>query len=271
VAPIGVTQLPGTVSPILSTPTPGGNVSQFGSFMAGHTAFEVFLTALRTNNLLRVLAEPNLTVVSGEQASFLAGGEFPYPVPQTNGTGGTTITIEYKPYGVRLNFTPVVLGDGRIRLHVAPEVSDLDYSNAVQLNGFSIPGLTERKANTTVELAEGQTLSMAGLLNTRVSASKQVTPILGDIPILGALFRSVRYEHSETELVVLVTPRLVEGMNPGQVPPITGERWRYPTEPQVWATADLGGPAADALHAPTNTAPKQFEGSYGYSPAPSRK
>jgi pilus assembly protein CpaC len=266
VAPIGITQLPGTINPVLSVPSPGSNVTQFGSFIAGRTPFEVFLTALRTNNLLRVLAEPNLTVVSGEQASFLAGGEFPYPVPQSNGSGGTTITIEYKPYGVRLNFTPVVLGDGRIRLHVSPEVSDLDYSNAVTLNGFVIPGLTKRDANTTVELAEGQTLSLAGLLNTRVNATSQVTPILGDIPILGALFRSVRYEHLETELIVLVTPRLVSGVNPGQMPAITGEHWRYPTEPQVWATGDLSGPALDSIHTPASTAPKQFEGSYGFSP-----
>ena len=266
VAPIGVTQLPGTISPILSMPNPGANVTQFGSFIAGKTPFEVFVTALRNNNLLRMLAEPNLTVISGEQASFLAGGEVPYPVPQSNGSGGSTITIEYKPYGVRLNFTPIVLGDGRIRLHVAPEVSELDYANGVSLNGFTIPGVTKRTANTTVELAEGQTLSLAGLLNNRTNATSQVTPILGDIPILGALFRSVRYEHSETELVVLVTPRLAAGMNPDQVPAATGEHWRYPTEPQVWATGDLGGPKADSKHVPADKAPKQFEGSYGFTP-----
>lgn len=268
IAPIGVTTVPGTVNPVLSMPNPGGNVTQFGSFVAGNTAFEVFLTAMRQNNLLRVLAEPNLTVLSGKEANFLAGGEFPYPVPQANGGGGTTITIEYKPYGVRLNFTPVALGDGRIRLHVAPEVSDLDYSNAVTLNGFVIPGLTKRTADTTVELNEGQTLSLAGLLNTRVRATNTITPILGDIPILGALFRSVRYERSETELVVLVTPRLVSGLNPGEVPSATGERWRYPTEGEVFWRADMGGPLADDGRAPSAQPPKRFQGAYGFSPAP---
>jgi len=227
----------------------------------------VFLTAMRQNNLLRVLAEPNLTVLSGKEANFLAGGEFPYPVPQTNGGSGTTITIEYKKYGVKLNFTPVALGDGRIRLHVAPEVSDLDYSNAVTLNGFVIPGLTTRTADTTVELSEGQTLSLAGLLNTRVRATNTITPVLGDIPILGALFRSVRYERSETELVVLVTPRLVSGLNPGEVPAATGERWRYPTEGEVFWRADMGGPLADDGRTPTATPPKRFQGAYGFAPA----
>jgi len=267
VAPIGVTTIPGTINPVLSTPNPGGNVTQFGSFLAGNTAFEVFLTAMRQNNLLRVLAEPNLTVLSGKEANFLAGGEFPYPVPQTNGGSGTTITIEYKKYGVKLNFTPVALGDGRIRLHVAPEVSDLDYSNAVTLNGFVIPGLTTRTADTTVELSEGQTLSLAGLLNTRVRATNTITPVLGDIPILGALFRSVRYERSETELVVLVTPRLVSAMNPGEVPSATGERWRYPTEGEVFWRADMGGPLADEGRAPSAMPPKRFQGAYGFAPA----
>ena len=266
VAPIGVTQLPGTVSPVLSIPTPGANVTQFGSFVAGATPFEVFLTALKQNSLLRVLAEPNLTVLSGKEATFLAGGEYPYPVPQNNGTGGTTITIEYKPYGVRLNFLPVALGNGKIRLHVAPEVSDLDYSNAVTLNGFVIPGITKRTADTTVELNEGQTLALAGLLNTRVRGTNNITPVLGDIPILGALFRSVRYERSETELVVMVTPSLAAAMNPDQVPLAVGERWRYPTPAQTFALADLGGPAAKTQAVPAATPPKRFQGTYGFTP-----
>jgi pilus assembly protein CpaC len=269
VAPIGVGAAPGTGAPVLTVPTPGTNVTQFGNFVIGNTPFEIFLTAMRQNNLLRVLAEPNLTVLSGKEANFLAGGEFPYPVPQNNGTGGSTITIEYKPYGVRLDFLPVALGNGKIRLHVAPEVSDLDYSNAVTLNGFVIPGLTKRTADTTVELAEGQTLALAGLLNTRVRATNTTTPWIGDIPILGALFRSIRYERNETELVVMVTPRLVAGMNPGQVPAGVGEKWRYPTSGHVVWGEDMGGPATDTPPAPSTTAPKQFQGTYGFAPAPS--
>ena len=144
----------------------------YGAAQAGNASFELFLSALRSNNLLRVLAEPNLTAISGQQASFLAGGEFPIPVPQAGG-GGTAITIEYKQYGIRLNFTPTVLGDGHLRLQCTPEVSDLDYTNSVTLNGFVIPALTTRNVNTTVELAEGQTFALAGLLNNRVTASQK--------------------------------------------------------------------------------------------------
>ena len=242
------------------------SVPLFGSGHMGNASFEFFLDALRQNNLLRVLAEPNLVAISGEKASFLAGGQFPVPVPQTSGGGGTAITVDYKEFGVRLNFTPTVLGNGNIRLDVAPEVSDLDFTQSVSFNGFVIPSVTTRNVKTTVELREGQTLALAGLLNNRVTANSSVTPILGDIPILGALFRSVRYVRDETELVVLVTPRVVGGMNPGQVPRMPGELWRYPTEPELFGMKDLGGPAPDMAHAPTPNAPP-FRGRYGFTPA----
>jgi hypothetical protein len=128
--------------------------------------------------------------ISGEEASFLAGGEIPIPVPQP-GSGGTTITIEYKEFGIRLAFLPLVMGDGRIRLKVAPEVSELDYSHAVSISGTEVPGLTERKLQTAVELNEGQTLALAGLLDNSVTSSKNVTPILGDLPILFFLMSQV--------------------------------------------------------------------------------
>lgn len=268
--PIGVVPSNSSISgAALSVPQPPAGVTQWGVGLAGKTPFEIFLTALRQNNLVRVLAEPNLTVMSGSSASFMAGGEYPYPVPQNTGAGGVaTITLDYKPYGVRLTFQPVVLGDGRIRLRVAPEVSDLDYTNAITLNGFLIPGLTTRNAETTVELNEGETLSLAGLLNTRTTATSSATPLLADVPVLGALFRSVRYERQETELVVLVTPHLVSGMNPDQVPDVVGEHWRYPNEAQVLLGGDLGGPAADTAHAPPAAPPRMFQGSYGFTPAP---
>jgi pilus assembly protein CpaC len=269
VAPIGVVNAPTNINTgALSIPPPGSGTTQFGAGVIGKTPFEIFLTALRQNNLVRVLAEPNLTVISGSQASFMAGGEYPYPVPQNTGAAGVaTITLEYKPYGVRLTFMPVVLGDGRIRLHVQPEVSDLDYTNSITLNGFVIPGLIKRTADTTVELSEGQTLSLAGLLSSRATATSSITPLVGDVPILGALFRSVRYVRSETELVVLVTPRLVSGMDPDQVPDAVGEHWRYPTEGQLFLKADLGGPAVDTTHAPTAMPPRTFQGAYGFTPA----
>jgi pilus assembly protein CpaC len=269
VEPLGIVQS-GPASPLLlGVPSPGANVTQFVKLQAGATPFAVFVNALRENNLLRTLAEPNLTVMSGSQASFLAGGEFPYPVPQSGGAGGgqTTITLDFKQYGVRLNFAPVVLGNGRIKLHVQPEVSDLDYTHSLTLQGFTIPGLTTRTFDSTVELAEGQTLALAGLLQTHVNATNSATPLLADIPVIGALFRSVRYERNETELVVLVTPELAGPLNPGTVPPLPGEQWRYPSEAQLFVNGDLGGPAADAAHAPSRLPPPTFQGTYGFVPA----
>jgi pilus assembly protein CpaC len=214
-------------------------VTLFGAGHAGSWAFESFVQALRQNNLLRVLAEPNVIAISGEQASFLAGGEFPIPVPQTNGTGNT-ITIEYKRFGVKLNFMPTVLGDGKIRLKIEPEVSDLDYSKSVSFQGFTIPGIATRTLSTTIELNEGQSFAVAGLLNNRIVANKNVTPLLGDLPIVGALFRSVRYERSETELVVMVTPEIVAPLNPGQVGALPGENWKDPTELQLFLDKNVG-------------------------------
>jgi pilus assembly protein CpaC len=258
---------------VLSIPTtPGNAVTQFGVGQAGNTTFDYFIAALRENDLLRILAEPNLIAMSGQEASFLAGGEFPVPVPQS-GTGNTvTITIEYKEFGVRLKFTPVVLGDGRIRLKLSPEVSDLDFSTAVNFSGFVVPGLTTRRVSSVVELADGESLSIAGLLNQNVTASKQVTPLLGDIPVLGVLFRSVRYQRKETELVVLVTPHLVSPLGPSDVPELPGEHWRHPTESDLFLFQDLGGPMRPTKMNKNGTTPEKtaaaplFRGNYGFVP-----
>lgn len=273
ISPLGVVQgvSPGQV--MLGVPNPSATVSIFGTGQVGDTAFAYFIEALRQNNLMRTLAEPNLIATSGQEASFLAGGEFPIPVTQGGGTGsgGTAITIEYREFGVKLNFVPIVLGDGRIRLKVSPEVSDLDFTTAVRFNGFVIPGLTSRKVNTTVVLAEGQTFAIAGLLNSQITANTDVTPGLGDIPILGALFRSVRYQRKETELVVLVTPRLVAPMNPAAVTPVPGEKWRYPSELDLFLNADLGGDATDTTAAPKPSGPPaKFKGEYGFQPIANR-
>ena len=210
-----------------------------------------------------------MVVISGQEANFVAGGEFPIPISQGGGTsgGGTAITVEYRTYGVKLRFTPVVLGDGKIRLKVAPEVSDLDFTTAVKFGGFVIPGLSQRRLETVVEMREGQTLALAGLLNNNVTANKDVTPLLGDLPYIGALFRSVRYQRKETELVVIVTPRLVEAVNPAQVPALPGERWRHPTEGDLFWKRDIGGPAGDekrAARAGKRGEAPRFKGEYGY-------
>jgi pilus assembly protein CpaC len=258
-------------------------VTVFGSGKIGSYSFEVFLQALRRNSLLRVLAEPNVIAISGEQASFLAGGEFPIPIPQDGGAGaGNTITVQYKQFGVKLNFVPEVLGDGRIRLKVEPEVSDLDYSRSVSFNGFVIPGLTKRTLTTTIELNEGQSFAVAGLLNNRIVANKDVTPLLGDLPIIGTLFRSVRYERSETELVVIVTPRLVDPLNPGEMGDLPGEKWTDPKELQLFLDKNVGsigdGAAAQGSRKPAggsagaqakdegkkDAEPARFLGQYGF-------
>jgi pilus assembly protein CpaC len=242
VSPLGIKEFLNDTTG-LATPGPASSVTLFGRGLLGQVAFDYYIQALRQNNLLRVLAEPTVTTMSGQEASFLAGGEFPIPVTQGGGTGagGTAVTVEYRTFGVKLNFVPLVLGDGRIRLKVTPEVSDLDFTTAVRFNGFVIPGLSQRKLTTVVEMAEGQTLALAGLLNNNVSATKDVTPVLGDLPIVGALFRSVRYQRKETELVIIVTPRLAEAVNPAQVPPLPGEKWRHPTEGELFWDRDLGG------------------------------
>lgn len=270
VSPLGI--IDGTNG--LAALNPAASVTQFGRAVFGQASLNYYIQALRQNNLLRVLAEPNLVATSGQEASFLAGGEFPIPVTQGGGTGsgGTAVTVEYRSFGVKLNFVPVVLGDGRIRLKVAPEVSDLDFTTAVKFNGFVIPGLTQRKLQTTVEMNEGQTFALAGLLNNNVSATKDVTPLLGDLPVVGALFRSVRYQRKETELVVIVTPRLVEALNPAQVPSLPGEKWRHPSEGDLFWQRDLGGVTGDrkkavpAVTSAPDTAPR-FKGQFGFIPA----
>ena len=242
-------------------------VSLFAAGKVGDIALEGFLRALKANNLARTLAEPNLVAISGEPASFLAGGEIPIPVPQAGAGGASTITIEYKEFGVRLNYVAVVLGDGRIKLNVKQEVSDLDYSRAVQFAGGTVPAIATRRAESTVELQEGQTMALAGLLQRKVNASSNKTPLLGDLPVVGALFRSVRYERQETELVILVKPVLVKAMNPDQVPQGPGANWRYPNEAQLYGSADIGGPTGPA-NAPANppaTAPApRYIGQQGF-------
>jgi pilus assembly protein CpaC len=182
-------------------------------FFSSDTAWTVFIDALKEEGLLKVLAEPTLITLSGKTANFLAGGEFPIPVPQSSGAGGTVITIEYKPFGVGLNFTPTVLSNKKINMVVTPEVSDLDFSNALTTSGFVVPALTTRRVSTVIELADGQSFAIAGLLKDNVRSIVSKFPLLGDIPILGALFRSTSFQKNDTELVVIVTAHLVKPLD----------------------------------------------------------
>ena len=171
----------------------------------GNTDINVLLDALENNGLINILAEPNLSAVSGEPASFLAGGEFPFPVPQSN----NTISIDFKKFGVSLNFVATISEGNRINLHVQPEVSQLSAANGVSVDNIVVPGLTTRRAETTIELSSGQSFAIAGLLQNNISQNLNKFPWLGDVPVLGSLFRSTAFQHNESELVVIVTPYIV--------------------------------------------------------------
>jgi pilus assembly protein CpaC len=180
------------------------------------TTVDVMVNALETKGLVRRLAEPDLVALSGDTASFLAGGEFPIPIAQSSTTGVPTITVDYKPFGVELTFMPTVLTNGIINLRLAPSVSELDFVNAVRISGFDIPALSKRQAKTTIELRDGQSFAIAGLLQNTSRGDISQLPWIGSVPVLGALFRSAGYVQNETDLVIIVTPHLVRPAAPGQ-------------------------------------------------------
>jgi len=211
----------GTTQPVSQTFSDALNI-----FLIDHeNGVGAFIQALKSNGLFRSLAEPNLLAVHGQEASFLAGGEFPYPVVQ-GGSNVGAVTIQWREYGIRLNFTPTIQPSGNIRLHVAPEVSTLDFANGLTLQGFNIPSILARRAETEIELADGQTFAIAGLIDNSILEDIDKIPVLGDIPILGSLFRSKELRQNKSELLVLVTPRLVQPVDQAPAVP-TGE-------PDVW-------------------------------------
>jgi len=175
----------------------------------GNNGYTGILSVLERKGLARTLAEPSLTALSGQTASFLAGGEFPYPVPQGSANGGGAITVQFREFGVRLNLTPTVLSNSRIAIKVAPEVSDLDFTNAVTVSGTTVPGIIIRRTDTTVELGDGETFVLSGLVSTNLTNNVDKVPWLGDIPVLGAFFRSTRINRAEKELIMIITPHLV--------------------------------------------------------------
>src|SRR5947207_2007307 len=180
--------------------------------------FGAVIEALQQKSVLQILAEPNLMAINGQKATFLAGGEFPFPIVQP-GNGFTAVTIQFKPFGVRLEFTGNIASDGTIRLHVAPEVSTLDFTNALAIQGFTVPAISTRRAETELELKDGQSFGIAGLLDNRAQAQLNKAPGIGDIPVLGQLFRSRNINKSNTELLVLVTPHIIDPVHTSTPPP----------------------------------------------------
>ncbi len=178
-------------------------------FETGSISWTGFVDALKEENLIKVLAKPTLVALNGQEAAFLAGGEFPIPVPQAFGL----VTVQFKKFGVGLVFTPNIMNSKHISLNVAPEVSELDFQNALRLQGFLVPAITTRRAATTIELADGQSFAIGGLMRDNVRESVKKVPFLGEIPILGALFRSSSFQKNETELIIIVTPHLIKPLD----------------------------------------------------------
>jgi pilus assembly protein CpaC len=210
--------------------TPGGQATlsdeqNIFAFLPG-LGLGATIKALETKGVVEVLAQPNVLAANGKQASFLAGGEYPYPVVQGTSNGSGAITIMFKEYGVRLNFIPTITPRGSIRLQVAPEVSALDFSNAVQVSGFNVPAITTRKVNTEVELSDGQSFLIGGLLDNRETETFQKIPFIGDMPYIGKFFQSKSINRTNTELIVIVTPEIVAPLEAGTPVP----ELKYPVE-----------------------------------------
>jgi pilus assembly protein CpaC len=235
----------GFLSPVTSTfdatgkATSGGQL--FGVFDAGH--FSLFINALRANSLAKVLAEPNLVAMDGQPARFLVGGRFPFPVPQSSSIPGGTavVTINFQRFGTILNFMPMILANDVIRLDVEPVVSNLDFAQGTFVNGGPVPAIIERSARTIVELREGQTLAIAGLLQLRTTATTSRIPGLGDIPLVGPWFSSNSITSIETETIILVTPELVSPLDKNEVTEAPGDRVYQPNDAEFYLLGRIEG------------------------------
>jgi pilus assembly protein CpaC len=239
-----------------TTTSPNEANGRFGlGFSAGSLEFAVLLEALESKGMVRTLAEPNLTALSGQEARFLAGGEYPIPVSSQDG-----ITIEYKPFGVELNFTPTVVDGDVINLVINAAVSSIDTSNAIVNDGFEVNAFRRRETSTTVEMRDGESFAIAGLLQDDFRDLNGQVPWVGDIPIIGALFRSSEYQRSQSELVIIVTPHLVTPTR-GEALALPTDRVRLPTERELFLFGNTtGGQSGGA----GEVARQDFSGSYGY-------
>ncbi|MCX4164440.1 MULTISPECIES: type II and III secretion system protein family protein [Paraburkholderia] len=243
----------GSFAPSSLTSATLGQAPQFTSTMPISSAFNLVfnsatrgiqadLSLMEANNLARILAEPTLVALSGQSASFLAGGEIPVPSPQGLGT----TSIEYKPYGVGLTLTPTVLSPDRIALKIAPEASELDFTNAVTISGVSVPALTTRRADTTVELGDGESFMIGGLIDRETASNVNKVPVLGDLPIIGAFFKQLTYQQTDKELVIIVTPHLVSPIAKGAALPSTPGEQSEQRDAPVWRSFVGGVLSPDA-------------------------
>lgn len=232
----------------------GGVIANFG---VGDLSFQVLLEALETKGMVRTLAEPNLTALSGQEAKFLAGGEYPVPVSQDD----DTITVEYKPFGVELNFTPVVVDQDIINLTIDAAVSSIDPANGINVDGFDIDAFKRRETSTTVEMRDGESFAIAGLLQDDFRNSNSQLPWVADIPVLGALFRSADYQRSQTELVIIVTPHLVTPVA-GEALALPTDRIRIPTERELFLFGEVA--SSPKKGAAAEVARQDFSSPYGY-------
>ncbi|MBI1415883.1 MAG: BON domain-containing protein [Limimaricola sp.] len=246
----------------LSGSVPSSNTNN-GAFLFGFNAggleLGILLEALESRGVVRTLAEPNLTALSGQEAKFLAGGEYPVPVSQTNGS----IAIQYKPFGIELNFTPRVVDGDIINLELNASVSSIDPTNGFTANGFTVDAFRKRQTSTTVEMRDGQSFAIAGLLSDDFTDLSGQVPWLGDIPVLGALFRSAEYARKQTELVIIVTPHLVTPTR-GEALALPTDRVTPPSEKDLFLFGKVTGSGNAPTGAAGEVARQDFSGSYGY-------
>ncbi|WP_050929853.1 type II and III secretion system protein family protein [Aestuariivita boseongensis] len=245
----------------------GGNIPNLNDntgailfgFGSGSLQVGLLLEALEQKGVVRFLAEPNLTALSGQEAKFLAGGEYPVPVSQENGE----ITVEFKPFGIELNFVPRVVNKDSINLELLAAVSDIDPTNGISINGFEIDAFSRRETSTTVELRDGESFAIAGLIEDNFIDSNRQLPWIGDVPVLGALFRSANYQRSQTELVIIITAHLVTPTR-GEALALPTDRVKPPTEQQLFLFGQVSRNDRSGNRAANEVAKQDFSGSYGY-------
>ena len=240
--------------------SPNGAVTlNFGS---GSLNFNLLLEALENKGVVRTLAEPNLTALSGQPASFLAGGEVPLPVQGEDGR----VSVQYRPFGVELGFTPTVVDDDIVNLQLNASVSDIDTTSSTTINGDTVFGFSSRQTSTTIEMRDGQSFAIAGILQDNFRDTASQVPFLGDLPILGSLFRSASYSREQTELVIIVTAHLVHPVSDGALS-LPTDRIRLPTENELFLYGRVAAPAGTSTRASTrggDAASQDFSGNYGY-------